>query len=1537
MNILEKRKAQKTLFKTKKGPSLVETPSQKERRNRLSSLTENIGVSSDGALSPAESPSKKTLPEVDESDSNLEDDDSDQNNEKKSKPKGFKGKNGKKAGSTKEEVLVIDDDSDSDDLQVSKPSKGKAKQKKGKVNNRAKIKIQFSSQGKKVQAKKEKTRKDSSSESDFEDENKKSKLSSKAARKLRSKDEPVDQNSENSDSDSNFADFISMVKGKGSQAKREVKKLRRGKGKKKGLSESEEPSPEESDNAARKTRSRRARITQKQTRKRPRKVTSSEDESKSTDENSDSDVPAKKKKKQNDKKEKIESENDDDSEEDIGRKKRGRLRRRARKTGSELDDYKRKKKQKAKGKQKRWKKHFIEDSGESEKNDDEEEEEVEEDGEEDVSPSKRKGRKKIRKLLEDGKLAEETRKARRLEEERRKRLLERTRNNELDDMPGESAKVSKLVLEADSSTKEPLVEVKEDLLQHLKPHQCKGIQFMYDCVIESLSSWKKEEPGGGCILAHCMGLGKTLQVVALVHTLMTHKDINLRCVLVVAPLNTVLNWQVEFEKWLAVDDRLEVYILQEVGPNNWRRSDMLKHWQRYGGVMIMGYSLYRNLSQCYRVRSKTQKKIFQEALVDPGPDLVICDEGHILRNDGSAISKALNGIKTKRRIALTGTPLQNNLIEYHCMVSFVKPNLLGTRKEFTNTFVNPIQNGQCADSTGLDVQLMKQRCHVLFKMLAGCVQRKDYSALVPFLPRKHEYVIKVRLSLSQRKLYEHYLKTFVFPEGDVCKRGVSLFSDYQALMRIWTHPWCLKLEALRRPEKFVDSDSMDDFVVHTDEEEEEDEEEESLKSTSSEEEQEEDPSSSESEKERRRKKRGGRRGKGGSSSDEDNSDDDDEDENESEDEVLPQSSKRKAAAARSAHSASNKASSSTVNIDGEDITVVTINDGASTSRQGDSEQPHSSKHNNKKEPMTINDAKASTSKDNSETNGSVYGSTRSGTSFKDGSDVEIEEEKEWYDEFMQEDDEYNVELSGKLVLLMEVLADAEAVHDKVLVFSQSLVTLDLIEKMLGGGEIGGDRENWCRGCDYFRMDGSTSVNMRQRWADIFNDEDNKTARLFLISTKAGGLGINLVAANRVVVFDVSWNPSHDVQSIFRVYRFGQTKAVYVYRLIAQGTMEEKIYDRQVTKLSMSGRVVDQQQIERHFTAADLRELYSFTPDILEEEKEKEGEGEKDQDSNKNKEGENEKEGEKGNEGEKDKESEKDKQGEKAKEGESESQSEKVKEGDKAIEDKTDKEGEKTKEKERPILPLPKDAVLADLITRLHPKWIVNYLEHDSLLQNIESEELTPEEMEAAWVAYEAEKSGQTAPAYPRSQDPVPGSNLQQQVAERIRLNSEMLQQMQQIRQLQEMQQRQDIEERLRQARQQQEQLYHQRRTVLYQQHQRQQDVIRRQNQMRFIQHMTQQPNPRLQIGQSTVNVQTPLPQAPQTSYTQPSGLPYQPLRLPPAAIRLAPPATRSVAPAGNPPTINLTLEPASRVNVARTVHVPNVGQVPHPPVANSSK
>ncbi|XP_050984110.1 transcriptional regulator ATRX [Labeo rohita] len=773
--------------------------------------------------------------------------------------------------------------------------------------------------------------------------------------------------------------------------------------------------------------------------------------------------------------------------------------------------------QKEKKKRRRIK---VQDSSSSGKSGGEEDEEDE--GDDKGTP---KGRKKIRKIIKDDKLRTETRDALKEEEERRKRIAERERLREKlreTIVVEESSQVTcpittKLVLDEDEETKEPLVQVHRNLVTKLKPHQVDGVQFMWDCCCESVKKVEKS-CGSGCILAHCMGLGKTLQVVTFLHTVLLCEKLNFTTALVVCPLNTVLNWLNEFEKWqegLKDEESLEVTELATVKRPQ-ERAYALQRWQEDGGIMIIGYEMYRNLTQGRNIKSKKLKEAFQKTLVDPGPDFVICDEGHILKNEASAVSKAMNSIKTRRRVVLTGTPLQNNLIEYHCMVNFIKENLLGSVKEFRNRFINPIQNGQCADSTLADVRVMKKRAHILYEMLAGCVQRRDYTALTKFLPPKHEYVLAVRLTPIQCKLYRYYLDHFTGVgsalESGRGRAGTKLFQDFQMLSRIWTHPWCLQLDYISKENKgYFDEDSMEEFIASETEES-------SMSLTS------------EDEKPKRKKKRG--KGKEQSS---DKSDSDD---------------------------------------------LEVIKEWNTSSRGGNPEG------RNRAEP--VEEVRPSNSGPGSPS-------------------------PDWYKEFVTEPDSEVLEHSGKMVLLFEILRMAEEVEDKVLVFSQSLISLDLIEDFL---ELAGRAKEegklspykgegkWFRNIDYYRLDGSTNATTRKKWAEEFNDTSNVRGRLFLISTRAGSLGINLVAANRVIIFDASWNPSYDIQSIFRVYRFGQVKTVFVYRFLAQGTMEEKIYDRQVTKQSLSFRVVDQQQIERHFTMNELTELYTFEPDQLDDPSEK---------------------------------------------------------------------------------------------------------------------------------------------------------------------------------------------------------------------------------------------------------------------------------------------------------------------------------------------
>lgn len=141
--------------------------------------------------------------------------------------------------------------------------------------------------------------------------------------------------------------------------------------------------------------------------------------------------------------------------------------------------------------------------------------------------------------------------------------------------------------------------------------------------------------------------------------------------------------------------------------------------------------------------------------------------------------------------------------------------------------------------------------------------------------------------------------------------------------------------------------------------------------------------------------------------------------------------------------------------------------------------------------------------------------------------------------------------SSKLQALSELIERLCLRGHKTLIFSQSTKMLDIIQRVL---------EN----IPFARIDGSTKEKDRQRRVDDFNSSIGR-AEVMLLSTKAAGVGLTLTGADRAIIYDPSWNPAEDAQAVDRCYRIGQTKEVTVYRFITAGTVEEKMYEKQVRR------------------------------------------------------------------------------------------------------------------------------------------------------------------------------------------------------------------------------------------------------------------------------------------------------------------------------------------------------------------------------------
>ncbi|RHZ88595.1 hypothetical protein Glove_22g109 [Diversispora epigaea] len=579
------------------------------------------------------------------------------------------------------------------------------------------------------------------------------------------------------------------------------------------------------------------------------------------------------------------------------------------------------------------------------------------------------------------------------------------------------------------------IYIHEHLATKLKEHQKEGVRFLWKNII----MFDK-----GCVLAHSMGLGKTFQVITFLFTLTKEieKKTNLHvfpdqlhklCVIVLCPKTVLDNWENEFKKWISAIDSdkcksCPVFKLGDSYRYPTQRFDLLEKWKN-GGILIMGYEMYR-----YLVTADAQCEQYSRYLLNPGPSLVVADEGHMLKNKERILPEVLKGLKTPSRIILTGSPLQNNLEEYWCTINFVCPNYLGKLEDFKRVYIEPIEAGLYTHSGLSDVKRSRRMLLVLSKIIEDIVHRCNNTILEKELKPKYEFCIACRMGEQQLEIYKSLVNS-VRSEGGSPIRYTHLLSV------LCNHPAIL-LASLQKKKSNKESKE---------------------------------PTESKENKETKEPK--------------------------------------------------ETQESNYIDLTNESDDCI-----------------------NESRPVS----------------NSVHTFILNMENFISGMDFSA---------------------SGKMVLLAQILKECEQIQDKVLIFSKSIPTMNYIEKLL---------IRWKNSPRFLiRIDGDTLISDRQSRIDRFNNAQEW--RVALISMRTGALGVNLIGANRVILFDGEWNPSFAEQAIGRTYRYGQKKQVYVYRFVTYGTFEEKLFVQNIHKMGLSMRVLDQRNLTKIHSKSEINAHYFSVP------------------------------------------------------------------------------------------------------------------------------------------------------------------------------------------------------------------------------------------------------------------------------------------------------------------------------------------------------
>ncbi|KAE8369142.1 P-loop containing nucleoside triphosphate hydrolase protein [Aspergillus caelatus] len=289
----------------------------------------------------------------------------------------------------------------------------------------------------------------------------------------------------------------------------------------------------------------------------------------------------------------------------------------------------------------------------------------------------------------------------------------------------------------------PAIYLDPQIGLRVKPHQLNGVQFMWRELIE-------DENKQGCLLAHTMGLGKTMQVISLLATISaaaSSDDPKIRQQvpaafhrsqsLILCPSSLIENWYDEFLMWAPITTSATTpERLQEV-------YDIFRTWILNRETNKRGKPL--NDSDYGKVR---------DCLLE-GPNIIVADEAHKMKNPATGISQAAMQFRSKSRIALTGSPLANNLIDYYAMINWIAEGYLGEFVEFKAKFVEPITEGLYVDSTYTERRKSLVKLQVLKEILAPKINRADISVLAGSLPTKVEF----------KQAYDSYVESILQGKG----------------------------------------------------------------------------------------------------------------------------------------------------------------------------------------------------------------------------------------------------------------------------------------------------------------------------------------------------------------------------------------------------------------------------------------------------------------------------------------------------------------------------------------------------------------------------------------------------------------------------------------------------------------------------------------------------------------------------------------------------------------------------------------------------